>query len=335
MERNIAVAGCGAWGKNLVRNFAQLGALHTICDTDPKALENLKSQYSSVNTSADFQQVLGNEKIRGVVIATPPVLHYRMAKDALTAARDVFVEKPLCLKRGEARELVEIAAERARILMVGHILEYHPAIAKLKELTERGVLGELQYIYSNRLTLSKSRSGQHVLWDLAPHDLSLILLLLGGKMPQEISAHGGSHINQNTADVALVTMSFENGVKAHIFNSWLHPYKEQKLVVVGDEKMAVFDDTNPEDKLQLYSCKTEGIKGRPLPQLKGMEVVTVPLEEPLKIECQDFLQCIATRQKPRADGVKGLQIVDILSCCQKSLEKKGEIITFAGLTKQS
>ncbi len=335
MEQSIAVIGCGAWGKNLVRNLAELGALHTICDTDLEVLESLKAQYSSVNTSADFQQVLRSEEIRGVVIATPPVFHYRMAKEALLADKDVFVEKPLCLEMEEARELVEIAARREKILMVGHILEYHPVVAKLKGLVEEGVLGELQYIYSNRLNLGKFRAGENVLWDLAPHDVSLILLLLDGRMPQEISTHGGYCINQNTVDVALVTMSFKGGVRAHIFASWIHPYKEQKLVVVGNKKMAVFDDTNPEDKLQLYSYKSEGMRGQPLLRLEGTEVVTVPLEEPLKIECQDFLHCIATRQKPRVDGVKGLQVVDILSCCQKSLEKKGEIVTFTELTKQS
>lgn len=331
MARNVAVVGCGSWGKNLVRNFAQLGALHTICDIDSKVLEALNSQYASANTS-DFRQVLENNEIGGVVIATPPALHHQMAKNALLASKDVFVEKPLCLRIEEGKELVELAKKKGRILMVGHLLEYHPAVVKLKELIERGELGKLQYIYSNRLKLGKSRSSENVLWDLAPHDISLILLLLDGEMPQEISAHGGSCLNQNTADVTLATMSFKEGVRAHIFASCLHPYKEQKLVVVGDKKMAVFDDTHPKDKLQLYSYEVEWREGTPVLHSKESEVIAMPLEEPLKIECQDFLRCMATRQKPKADGVKGLQVVAILSHCQKSLEKNGKIISFTGLT---
>ena len=326
VSRNIAVVGCGYWGKNLVRNFAELGALDTICDSDPRILESFKSQYPEVNTETDYRKVLANQQIQGVVIATPAVSHYLMAKEALGSDKDVFVEKPLALEVEQGEELVELAEKSNKVLLVGHLLEYHPAVVKLKELIDKGELGKINYIYSNRLNLGKFRTEENILWSFAPHDISIILLLLG-EMPQEISAHGGYYLHQDIADVTLTTLGFKGGIKAHIFVSWLHPYKEQKLVVVGDKKMALFDDTNPKDKLFLYSHEIEWIDRRPVPRQKQPESVKVPLDEPLKIECQDFFDCIQTRKKPKVDGRKGLQVLQVLSYCQKSLECKGKIIS--------
>ncbi len=325
MNRNITVVGCGYWGKNLVRNFAQLGALHTICDANPEILEKIASNYPEVNTESEYSRVLQNEEIRGVVIATPTALHYSMAKQALLAGKDIFVEKPLALKVEEGEELVELAEEKGKILMVGHVLEYHPAVVKLQELVDKGELGKLQYIYSNRLNLGKFRTEENILWSFAPHDISVILLLLN-ETPQEISAHGGYYLHQDIADVTLTTMSFNDGVKAHIFVNWLHPYKEQKLVVVGDKKMAEFNDTNPKDKLFLYSHEIEWIERKPVPHPKEAEVVPISLEEPLKIECQDFIKCVQTRSQPKVNGRKGLQVLEILAGCQKSLEENGKVI---------
>lgn len=325
MSRNIAIVGCGYWGKNLVRNFAQLGALHTICDANPKLLEQFASNYPEVNTESEYSHVLQSEEIRGVVIATPAALHYSMAKEALFAGKDIFVEKPLALKVGEGKQLVELAGEKDRILMVGHLLEYHPAVVKLKELVDKGEIGKLQYIYSNRLNLGKFRTEENILWSFAPHDISVILLLLN-EMPQEISAHGGYYLHQDIADVTLTTMSFKSGVKAHIFVNWLHPYKEQRLVVVGDKKMAEFNDTNPKDKLFLYSHEIEWIDRKPVPHPKEAEVVPISLEEPLKIECQDFIKCVQTHSQPKVNGRKGLQVLDILARCQRSLEENGRVI---------
>ena len=330
MNRNIAVVGCGYWGRNLVRNFAQLGALHTICDADPKVLEQLASNYPGVNTESEYPHLLQNEEIKGIVIATPAILHYSMGKQALLAGKDVFVEKPLALKVKDGKELVELAEEKDKILMVGHLLEYHPAIVKLKELVDKGEIGKLQYIYSNRLNLGKFRTEENILWSFAPHDISVILLLLGGEMPYEVSAHGGYYLQQDIADVTLTTMSFKDGAKAHIFVNWLHPYKEQKLVVVGDKKMAEFNDTNPKDKLLLYSHEIEWIDRKPIPHPNGAEVVKVSLEEPLKIECQDFIKCMQTRSQPKVDGCKGLQVLEILACCQRSLEENGRVIFLNG-----
>ena len=329
VERNIAVIGCGYWGKNLVRNFSELGALHTICDVDPRVREQFRSRYPEVNTESEYSQVLQNKEIKGVVISTPAVLHYQMVKEALVAGKDVFVEKPLALKVEEGEELVELAEKNNQVLMVGHLLEYHPGVVKLKELIDKGELGKIQYIYSNRLNLGKFRTEENIMWSFAPHDISVLLLLMGGEMPQKISAHGGYYLHQDVADVTLTTMEFRDGVRAHIFVSWLHPYKEQKLVVVGDRKMVLFDDGNPKEKLFLYGHQIEWVERKPVPRPKEAEVIEVSSEEPLRIECQDFLNCIETRQKPKVDGRKGLQVLEILSRCQKSLEESGKIIFLA------
>jgi UDP-2-acetamido-3-amino-2,3-dideoxy-glucuronate N-acetyltransferase len=327
MDRNIAVVGCGYWGKNLVRNFAELGVLHTICDSDPKVLRSLKSSYPGINIETELLRVLENDGIKGVVIATPAVLHYSMAKEAIVAGKDVFVEKPLALEIEQGQELIALAEKHKKILLVGHLLEYHPAVGRLKELVDGGELGRIEYIYSNRLNLGKFRTEENILWSFAPHDISIILLLLG-EMPREISAHGGYYLNRNLADVTLTTLGFNNGIRAHIFVSWLHPYKEQKLVVVGDKKMALFDDTNPKDKLLFYSHEIEWIGGKPVPRQKQSEPVEIPSDEPLRIECQDFIDCIQSRKRPKVDGHKGLKVLRVLSYCQRSLESKGKVISF-------
>ncbi|MFC1872249.1 Gfo/Idh/MocA family protein [Chloroflexota bacterium] len=326
-DKNIAVVGCGYWGKNLVRNFAKIGVLHTICDSDSARLQDLGLLYPNVNKVKDYKDVLINDEIRGIVLATPVVSHFSMAKEALLADKDVFVEKPLALNVIDGRELVELAQQKNSILMVGHILEYHPAVIKLKDLVDKEELGRIQYIYSNRLNLGKFRTDENILWSFAPHDISVILLLLGGEMPYEVSAHGGYYLSQNVADVTMTTMSFKGGVRAHVFVSWLHPFKDQRLVVVGDKKMVEFNDTNPKDKLMLYNHEIEWIEGNPVPHRKEADIVEAPLEEPLKIECQDFLNCIESRMKPAVDGRKGLQVLEILSYCQESLKENGKVIT--------
>lgn len=322
MNKNLAVIGCGYWGKNLVRNFAELGALHTICDADSALVTEMAARYPGTRAETEFSRILTAEEIRGVVIAAPAAMHYSMARAALLAGKDVFVEKPLALQANEGRELVELARQKGHVLMVGHLLEYHPAVTRLKNLIDAGELGRVEYIYSNRLNLGKFRTEENILWSFAPHDISVILLLLG-EMPSEVSAHGGNYLSQDIADVTLTTMSFKDGVRAHIFVSWLHPYKEQKLVVVGDKRMAVFDDMAPKDKLLLYSHGIDWVGRKPVPRPAKPLVVETSLEEPLKIECQDFLECMETRRKPRVDGEKGLRVLQILSACQRSLEEDG------------
>ncbi|MBI2830689.1 MAG: Gfo/Idh/MocA family oxidoreductase [Chloroflexi bacterium] len=325
MNKNIAVIGSGYWGKNLVRNFAELGALHTVCDVDAARLKEATSKYPQVFRECDYSDLLKNKEIKGVVIATPAATHYSLAKECLLAGKDAFVEKPLSLKVEEGKELVALAEEKGRILMVGHLLEHHPAVEKLKELVDGGALGKIQYIYSNRLNLGKFRTEENILWSFAPHDISVILLLLGGEMPHEVSAHGGYYLHQDIADVTVTTMSFRSGARAHIFVSWLHPYKEQKLVVVGDRKMAEFNDT-AQNKLLLFSHEIEWIDRKPVPHRKEAEAIEVSSEEPLRRECQNFIECIESRKKPKTDGRKGVQVLEILSHCQASLGNRGAIV---------
>ncbi|HWG19446.1 MAG TPA: Gfo/Idh/MocA family oxidoreductase [Terracidiphilus sp.] len=317
MSAIVAVVGNGYWGKNLVRNFYQLGALRKICDGNPMLLADAKAKYPEVGTCADFGEVLRDGEIQGVVIATPAMRHFEMAAQALAAGKDVYVEKPLALKVADGAELIELAARHQRILMVGHILQYHPAVRKLKELIRDGELGRLEYIYSNRLNIGKIRSEENILWSFAPHDISVLLALLGEE-PESVSCEGGSYLGQDVADVTLSQFKFANGVRAHVFVSWLHPFKEQRLVVVGSEKMAVFDDTAT-DKLVLYPHRVQW-KDR-IPTAVKAEGIPVAIEnqEPLGNECREFLECIATRRAPVTDGQEGLRVLRVLDACQRAM----------------
>ena len=322
MDRNIAVAGCGYWGKNLVRNFAELGALHTICDSSPETLTQFKAQYPHINTQVSYADILGDDEVKGVVISTPAALHYAMAQQALLAGKDVMVEKPLALEIEEGRDLVTMAEEKKCILMVGHLLLYHPCIIKLKDIVDSGEVGNINYIYSSRLNLGKFRTEENILWSFAPHDISVITFLLDS-LPEFVSAHGGYYLHKDIADVTVTNLSFPNNTRAHIFVSWLHPYKEQKLVVVGDRKMVVFDDARKDDKLVLYDHKIELIDQFPIATKQEPVPVDVDTTEPLKLECQHFLDCIRSRKRPRTDGENGLKVLRILDACQRSLSREG------------
>src|SRR5229473_6026439 len=247
----VSVVGAGYWGKNLVRNYHSLGVLESVCDVDNKSLDVIRKEYC-IPTTNDYDAVLSDPVVNAVVIAAPAALHYDLAKLALRLGKHVFVEKPLALHTGEGRELVNLANKQGSVLMVGHILEYHPAIVELTRLIREGHLGKIQYIYSSRLNLGKLRTEENILWSFAPHDISVILRILG-ELPSRVSAHGGSYINPRIFDTTLTTCDFNSGAKAHIFVSWIHPFKEQKLAIVGGKKMAVFDDTQVDRKLILYS----------------------------------------------------------------------------------
>src|SRR5215467_3247616 len=247
----IACIGAGYWGKNLVRNFTDLGALAWVCDMEPSTRARLAAAYPTARFTDAVDQVLADPEVAGVAIATPAETHHELARRALLAGKDVLVEKPLSLSIEAGRQLVALACERQRVLMVGHLLWYHPAVLKLRELVEEGELGRIQYIYSHRLNLGRIRREENILWSFAPHDISVILGLVG-EMPDVIQAQGGNYLHDQIADVTVSLLSFPSGIKAHIFVSWLHPYKEQKLVVVGDRKMAVFDDMQSDRKLVVY-----------------------------------------------------------------------------------
>lgn len=323
----VAVIGAGHWGKNLIRNFAALGALAAVCDPDPKACAAVASL--GVPTYNNFSDLLREPDIEAVAVSTPAILHYSIAKEALLAGKDVFVEKPLALEVPEGRELIDLAAEENRILMVGHILQYHPAILKLKEMVDAGELGKIQYIYSDRLNIGKIRTEENILWSFAPHDISVMLLLLG-EMPLEVNAHGGNYLQSHVADVTLTSLSFASGVKGHIFVSWLHPFKEQMLVVVGDKKMAVFDDVSKDRKLIFYPHRIDWVERFPVARKAEGETVQIEASEPLKDECSHFLECIRTRRPPRTDGHEGLRVLQVLEACQHSLDQKGIPIKLAG-----
>lgn len=327
-KTKVAVIGAGNWGKNLVRNFAELGALSAVCDPDPGACAPAADQ--RIQTYSSFSELLQNPGIEAVAIATPAVSHYPIAKEALLSGKDVFVEKPLALEVREGQELIDLAARQGRILMVGHILQYHPAVLKLKSLADGGELGKIQYIYSNRLNIGKIRTEENILWSFAPHDISVILLLLG-EMPTEVSAHGGIYLQSHVADVTLTSFSFARGVKGHIFVSWLHPFKEQMLVVVGDKKMAVFDDISKDQKLVLYPHTIDWIERLPVARKAEGEIVPVEAREPLKDECAHFLECIHTRRPPRTDGHEGLRVLQVLEVCQRSLDQGGAPVKPASL----
>jgi UDP-2-acetamido-3-amino-2,3-dideoxy-glucuronate N-acetyltransferase len=324
LKVNVAVAGMGYWGKNLVRNFYELGALAAVCDSNAAVEKSCADQYKNVRFCREFGEVLSDPTIGAVALATPAVSHYEMAKAALAAGKDVFVEKPLAIHVGQGRELVELAEARRRILMVGHILRYHPAILKLQDLIRSGALGKIQCLYSNRLNIGKIRTEENILWSFAPHDISVMLALLG-EVPSRVSSQGGAHLNRNVFDVTVSQFEFPSGVHAHIFVSWLHPFKEQRLVVVGSDKMAVFDDT-AEHKLVLYPHKVEWKNRVPTAVKANAEVVELENREPLKAECQHFLDCVQSHTVPLTDGREGLRVLEVLDACQRSLLKGGEVI---------
>ncbi|XOF33380.1 MAG: Gfo/Idh/MocA family oxidoreductase [Candidatus Electrothrix sp. YB6] len=319
-KKNIAVIGTGYWGKNLVRNFYNLDALHTVCDTREDIVRNFTEQYPGTAGVYAFADVIENEDVQGVVLATPAVSHAAMAKEALLAGKDVYVEKPLCLSEEEGAELIDLADQHGRILMVGHLLWYHAAVLRLKELVDTGALGRIQYIYSNRLNLGKLRREENVLWSFAPHDISVTLGLLG-EMPESIQAQGGNYLHSRIADSTVSLLNFASGVRAHIFVSWLHPFKEQKLVVVGEKKMAVFDDTAPwPEKLALYPHSVEWSGNVPVAHKADVEYVALEESEPLRAECQAFLDAMSTRKAPYTDGREGLNVLKVLNRCQQALE---------------
>lgn len=323
IHKNVGVIGCGYWGKNLVRNFYELNSLHTICDVDENKLKTLQKKYPNLSISYDYRKLLNDPEIDAVVIATPAVSHYPIAKEALLANKDVFVEKPLALNYENGEKLVNLAARSEKILMVGHILEFHPAIVKLKELVNRGDLGNIKYIYSNRLNLGKFRTEENILWSFAPHDISVVLDLLE-EMPTEVAAHGANYLEPNITDVTVTTMTFPSGVKAHLFVSWLHPYKEQKLVVIGGRKMVTFDNVNRSGKLYVYNHKIDWIDRVPVPRPEDAQAIEIEDDEPLRLECEHFLECISERKVPRTDGHNGLRVLKILGACQESLQGNGK-----------
>jgi len=330
----VAVVGVGYWGKNLVRNFHELGALELLCDAEASVEITCKNRYEGVRFCSEFRDVLLDDSIDAVALATPAIAHYEMAKAVLEAGKDVLVEKPLAIDVKQGEDLVKLAGERRRILMVGHILRYHPAILALQKLINEGALGRINYLYSNRLNIGKIRTEENILWSFAPHDISVMLALLN-EMPARVSCRGGAYLSQAVTDVTLSHFEFPSGVQAHVFVSWLHPIKEQRLVVVGSEKMAVFDDT-AEQKLILYPHKVEWKNRIPTAVKAKGEVVELDGREPLREECKHFLECVESRTSPVSDGEEGLRVLRVLDACQQALHNGGvTLATFQSRTEKS
>jgi UDP-2-acetamido-3-amino-2,3-dideoxy-glucuronate N-acetyltransferase len=313
----VAVVGCGSWGRNLARNFAELGVLAALVDPDGEAIKPLIAAHGLCARS--LEAVLADSAIDAVAVAAPAALHYVIARRALEAGKHVFVEKPLALHLHEAKELCMLAERLDRRLMVGHLMQYHPAFLELRALLRDGRLGSIQYICSNRLNLGRFRREENVLWSFAPHDVSMILSLIGAE-PDEVSAVGSYHLHAAVADVTTTHLAFPGGERAHIFVSWLHPFKEQKLIVVGTAGMAVFDDGQPWDrKLVLYPHRVAWTEDTPLPIAAAAAPVALRAAEPLNLECRHFLDCVRTGARPRTDGREGLGVLRVLARASEAL----------------
>lgn len=323
METNnprIAVVGCGGWGKNLVRNFFQLGALEAIVEANPDNAAKFSEEFSCQNLS--FEQVLASPEIEGVVIATPAETHFALAMQALEAGKHTYVEKPLALNVSEAKSLCEFAEKANLTLMVGHLLQYHPAFLKLKEMVQDNKLGRLQQLFSRRLSFGKIRTEEDVMWSFAPHDVSMLLGLVG-EAPTTVDAWGSYTLSSELADSATINMNFSNGTTAQVSCSWVSPAKEQKLVVIGERGMAVFDDTLPwEEKLTFFPHKIHKQKGAFVTEKADGEKIEVVQAEPLKEETRHFLECISENKIARTDGREGMRVLDVLARASDVLLEK-------------
>ncbi len=313
----IAVAGFGQWGRNLVRNFSRIAGRLVVHDSNDQAARACATAHGGEVMS--WTELLADSAIDAVVLATPAPLHGPMAGQALDAGKHVFVEKPLTLDADQAEALCEVAERRRRVLMVGHLMRYHPAFVALKEMVRGGTLGRLQYIYSNRLNLGRFRKEENILWSFAPHDVSMILALAGSR-PEQVTAVGACYLHPTIADTTTTHLSFSDGTRAHIYVSWLHPFREQKLVVIGDRAMAVFDDGQEwAGKLRLYRHRIDWHNGMPAAGKVEPEAVALVAEEPLRLECQHFVDCILAGQTPRTCGREGVEVLRLLQAAQRSM----------------
>ena len=332
----VGCVGAGYWGKNLVRVFAGLpGArLKTICDEDAGVRGRMEAQYSGISVTGDYSAVLADGEVEAVVLAVPAPGHYGAAKAALEAGKHVYVEKPMTLAAAEAQELVDLADRRGLTLMVGHLLVHHPAVALLKGLIDSGELGEVYYAYSQRVNLGIVRQDENAMWSLAPHDIAILLYLLG-REPVSVSARGGLYLQQGIEDVVFLNMQFGDGKMAEVHVSWLDPHKLRKLTLVGSKKMVVFDDGESTEKVRIYDKAAEraGYEsyGDSITLRFGDVVIPhIHMSEPLGVECAHFLECVQKGETPRSDGRQGLAVVRVLEAGQRSLENGGAPVEVTG-----
>jgi predicted dehydrogenase len=319
----VAVAGLGYWGPNLARNFDDLAALTWLCDLSPDLLDRFGARYPSARTTTRFDDLLDDETVQAVVIATPVPTHYELSRRALAAGKHVFVEKPPALNGAEAEELVALAEERDLVLLPGHLLLYHPAVEKLKELIDHGELGDILYIYGNRQNLGQFRKDENALWSLGAHDLSVILHLVGEE-PTELWARGESFLHEGIEDVVFCYLRFPSGVAAHMHLSWLDPHKMRKMTVVGRNKMAVFDDMELERKVTVYDKGSEQRAesyGEWRTRTGDIYIPKIANDEPLRLECRHFLSLVAGDGDRIAAARDGAAVVRVLEQLQASLER--------------
>ncbi|OGP79277.1 MAG: hypothetical protein A2V86_08590 [Deltaproteobacteria bacterium RBG_16_49_23] len=326
---DIAVVGAGAWGRNHVRVFSEIPnvRLKYICDSDPSRLAQLQKLYPQSKTVGGITPILQDPEIKGVVIASSATSHYSLAKESLLAGKDVLVEKPMAMRSEEAKEMAEMAERDQRILMVGHLLVYHPVVDRLREMVRSGAMGKIYYIYTQRVNLGVIRQDENALWSFAPHDISVILYLIDEE-PVAVTAHGESYIQKGIEDVVFVSLRFSDGKMANIHLSWLDPHKLRKVTIVGSEKMVVFDDMESSEKLKIYDKGVKNLSYDTYGEYLSLRFgdITIPnvkMIEPLRAEAEHFIQCIESRKEPKTGGRDGLRVINILMAAQQSLANKG------------
>jgi predicted dehydrogenase len=321
----IAIAGLGYWGPNLARNFAGLPdtEVRWLCDADEEALARAATALGVARITVALDEVLADPEVDAVVLATPVPTHADLAVRVLQAGKHCFVEKPLAQSSADAERAVDAAQAAGRILMVGHLLEYHPGVRKLKEIADSGDLGDIHYIYSNRLNLGVLRADENALWSLGAHDVSVVLYLAGGEEPSECQARGESYMQAGIEDVVFCFLRFPSGLAAHLHLSWLDPHKERRFTVVGSRRMATFDDMDLERKVTVYDKGFDervGSYGEYITRSGDIWSPRVPAVEPLRVECEHFVACVRDGGTPRSDGESGLRVVRVLEALQQSLD---------------
>ncbi len=331
----VGAIGYGYWGPNLIRNFVEIpsSVVVGVADLSESRLAHVRERHPQIPiTTVDHQELLGLD-IDAVVVATPPHTHYEVVRECLLRDKHVLVEKPITLESEHARELIEIADERNLVLMVGHTFEYNPAVRALKEMIASGELGDIYYIDAVRVSLGMFSSKLNVVWDLAPHDLSILLYLLG-EHPVEVSAQGNSCVQPDIEDVAYMSLRFPNGILAHMRFSWLDPRKTRRITVVGSEKMVIYDDVEPQEKLKVYDKRVNAQRrtdtyGEFHFAYHYGDIVSpyVRFDEPLRVECSHFIDCIQNGRQPQTDGRNGLRIVEIVEAAQRSLRNGNQVVS--------
>lgn len=333
----VGVIGLGYWGPNLVRNLAEIDDvfLHTVCDLEENRLKYVGKRYPKLCTTKRYEEILTSPEIDAIVIATPASSHFSLAKESLLHGKSVLVEKPLALSSEECQELIDLAEERGKVLMVGHTFIFNPAVEMLKDYVVRGELGDIFYIYSQRLNLGRIRQDVNAMWNFAPHDLSIVLYLLG-ETPLQVRAKGKAYIQDGIEDVVFLDLDFPSGVNAHVHISWLNPQKVRKTTVVGSKKMVIYDDVSSDAKIQIYDKGVAKIPTSSSPrdfetfgefQLKirtgDLHVPAIKFTEPLRNECSHFIKCVKEGKAPLTDGRHGMQVVKILEAAEKSMRANG------------